>query len=174
MAEILSFKRERRTGSWVTATALALLSIAVMLIVILTVYGRIGQPQEALKSTRVVPPAIQVVDGDTVRANGTVFRLVGFDTPEKGSRAKCQSERNRAQRATDRLRQIVASEDLKLHRIACACRPGTEGTNRCNHGRLCARLTVSGRDVGSILIGEGLARPYVCSGVSCPPRRGWC
>jgi len=61
-----------------------------------------------------------------------------------------------------------------LTRVPCACRPGTEGTSACNYGRLCARLTVGGRDVGAIMIGEGLARPYVCGGTSCPPRAGWC
>jgi endonuclease YncB( thermonuclease family) len=30
---------------------------------------------------------IEVIDGDTVRLNGAVYRLVGFDTPERGRRA---------------------------------------------------------------------------------------
>jgi hypothetical protein len=49
-----------------------------------------------------------------------------------------------------------------------------EGTRRCNHGRLCGALTVDGRDVGDILIGEWLAHRYVCSGHRCPRRPGWC
>ena len=37
--------------------------------------------------------AIDVVDGDTVRSGGAVYRLVGFDTPERGDRARCDDER---------------------------------------------------------------------------------
>jgi hypothetical protein len=39
---------------------------------------------------------------------------------------------------------------------------------------LCGSLTVAGRDVGQILISEGLAQAYVCNATSCPPRRSWC
>ena len=35
----------------------------------------------------VNPPAIRVIDGDTIEARGLVIRLIGFDTPE--SRARC-------------------------------------------------------------------------------------
>ena len=52
--------------------------------------------------------------------------------------------------------------------------PGTEGTRRCNHGRLCATLTAAGREVGAIMIAEGLARRYVCGATRCPPRGTWC
>jgi hypothetical protein len=52
-------------------------------------------------------------------------------------------------------------------------RPGEEGTSRCNYGRVCGVLTVGGREVGQILIAEGLAHPYVCSGTSCPKRQPW-
>ena len=32
---------------------------------------------------------IDVVDGDTVRTNGQIYRLVGFNTPESGLDAQC-------------------------------------------------------------------------------------
>lgn len=120
------------------------------------------------------PIAIFAVDGDTVRHQGQVYRLVGFDAPESGNRARCEDESRRAEKATSRLRELVAGGEVRLQRAACACRPGEEGTSRCNYGRLCGSLTVGGRDVGQILIGEGLARPYVCSGTRCPPRQRWC
>ena len=40
---------------------------------------------------------IEVIDGDTVRLNGAVYRLVGFDTPERGDKARCDDERRRAE-----------------------------------------------------------------------------
>jgi endonuclease YncB( thermonuclease family) len=112
---------------------------------------------------------IKVIDGDTVRFNGERYRLVGIDTPESGDRARCDDERRRAEAATKRLRALVASGDSRLTRVACACRPGQEGTPNCNYGRLCGSLLIDGRDVRSILISEGLAHPY-----GCPQRRSWC
>jgi endonuclease YncB( thermonuclease family) len=117
---------------------------------------------------------IEIIDGDTVRHQGVVYRLVGFDTPERGARARCDYERRQAETATARLHQLVASEDVQLTRVPCACRRGQEGTQSCNFGRLCGSLTVGGRDVGPILIREGLAHPYFCGATSCPIRAPWC
>ena len=120
------------------------------------------------------PITIFAVDGDTVRYQGMVYRLVGFDTPERGDKARCDDERRRAEAATKRLRELIAGGEPRLQRVACACRLGEEGTSHCNYGRLCGLLSVGGRDVGQLLIGEGLARPYVCSGTRCPPRQRRC
>jgi endonuclease YncB( thermonuclease family) len=117
---------------------------------------------------------IVVVDGDTVRHQGHLYRLVGFDTPEKGDLARCEGERRLAEKATERLRQLILSGNADLRRVSCECRPGEEGTPRCNYGRLCGSLTAGGRDVGRIRINEGLAHPYVCSTGRCPPKRSWC
>ena len=119
------------------------------------------------------PAELQVVDGDTIGVRGQQYRLVGFDTPETVS-AKCHRERELGTRATARLRQLVTQGGLRLQRVPCACPSGTEGTGSCNYGRWCGMLTVGGRDVGPILIAEGLARSYVCGRTSCPPRQGWC
>jgi endonuclease YncB( thermonuclease family) len=48
---------------------------------------------------------------------------------------------------------------------------GTEGTISCTYGRLCAVLTADGRDVGELLISEGLAHEYICSENRCPRRQ---
>jgi endonuclease YncB( thermonuclease family) len=117
---------------------------------------------------------LTVIDGDTVRVGHTTYRLVGFDTPERGDRALCDSERELAEIAAARLRSLIASGDPKLETVACACRPGTEGTRNCNFGRSCAYLKVGGKDVGPMLIGEGLAQVFVCGNTSSPPRRPWC
>jgi endonuclease YncB( thermonuclease family) len=119
------------------------------------------------------PSQVEVLDGDTIRIAGETFRLVGFDTPET-YRARCPSERELGNRATFRLRQLVAGGGLDLERVTCSCPTGTEGTRRCNYGRSCGTLTARGRDVGAVLIGEGLARAYVCGRTSCPSRESWC
>jgi endonuclease YncB( thermonuclease family) len=116
---------------------------------------------------------IEVLDGDTIRIAGETFRLVGFDAPET-FRAQCPSERELGNRATFRLRQLVAAGGIDLERVPCACRIGTEGTPRCNYGRSCGVLRARGRDVGTLLIAEGLAHTYVCGHSSCPPRESWC
>jgi endonuclease YncB( thermonuclease family) len=61
----------------------------------------------------VAPAEIQVVDGDTIRVAGETFRLVGFDAPET-YRARCPSERDLGNRATFRLRQLIAGGGLDL------------------------------------------------------------
>ena len=117
---------------------------------------------------------VSVLDGDTVRFDGATYRLVGFNTPETGSLARCDRENALGRAATLRLREIVAAGSLDLERVSCACWPGTEGTRNCNYGRLCATLKSDGRDVGGILIAEGLAHEYTCRGSSCPRRQSWC
>jgi len=118
--------------------------------------------------------SIRVVDGDTVRVGRETIRLVGLNAPETGSQAMCERERTLGAAATRRLRQLVAGGGVDLQRVACTCRPGTEGTPRCNFGRACGVLRIRGRDVADILVSEGLAERYVCQDTRCPPRRGWC
>jgi endonuclease YncB( thermonuclease family) len=120
--------------------------------------------------------AFTITDGDTVHVSGERVgtRLVGFNTPEKFS-PQCEYERQLGERASARLRELVAHGSARLTKVACACAPGTEGTKICNHGRYCGTLLVDGRDVGSILISEGLAVPFICGETSCPPTpRPWC
>jgi hypothetical protein len=88
--------------------------------------------------------------------------------------ARCRCESELGNRATFRLRQLVAGGGLDLERAACACRTGTEGTMGCNYGRSCAVLRARGQDVGATLIAEGLAHVYVCGRTSCPARGSWC
>jgi endonuclease YncB( thermonuclease family) len=119
------------------------------------------------------PGTIQVVDGDTIRTKGSVYRLVGFDAPEI-SDAMCPQERAQGKRAAARLKMIVDRGNLELTEVRCSCPPETEGTQRCNYGRRCGILKANGEDVGQILIREGLARHYVCGSYSCPKRKPWC
>ncbi|WSH63661.1 thermonuclease family protein [Rhizobium ruizarguesonis] len=127
-------------------------------------------------ATATVTEQFTVTDGDTVHVIGeaTGTRLVGYNTPEKFT-PQCTIEQQLGERASNRLRELVAGGAANLTKVACACQPGTEGTGRCNHGRSCGTLLVDGEDVGSILIREGLAVPFVCNGTRCPPTpRPWC
>jgi endonuclease YncB( thermonuclease family) len=130
---------------------------------------RLGERRSPISTADIL-----VVDGDTIRVSGVSYRLVGFDTPEKGDRARCDAERALAERATTRLRQLLALKGVTFTQIACACKPGTEGTHACNYGRRCGAVAVEGRDVGAILINEGLAHRYACSGWSCQRKKSWC
>lgn len=131
------------------------------------------------KSSHVMGPvdqAFTVTDGDTVHVAGerAGTRLIGFNTPEKFS-PQCEYERKLGERASSRLRELVKSPNLQLTKVPCACPIGSEGTDACNHGRSCGVLKVDGRDVGQILIGEGLAVPFICQGNRCPRTpRPWC
>ena len=125
-------------------------------------------------SLEPISVSMDIIDGDTIRSDGKVYRLVGFNTPEAGVGASCEQERMLATKATQRLRQLVAAGGLQLEPTRCACQPGTEGTDQCNFGRACAILKVRGQDVGSTLIAEGLAEKYTCGLTSCPRRRNWC
>ena len=135
----------------------------------LTAGPTLSGPISAISAGRIT-----IVDGYTIRVGGRPTRLVGFNTPETFEPA-CNAERQLGARATARLRELVANNTLEFAPVQCACRPGTEGTARCNYGRACGTLRANGRDVGDILIAEGLAVRFVCRGTGCPPTpRPWC
>jgi micrococcal nuclease len=95
----------------------------------------------ALAQDALPSSAFIVVDGDTIKSPaGVRYRLVGFDCPET-FRAKCD-------------------EELAL---------GLAASRLDKYGRTLATLTVNGRDVGEVLISEGLARAY-----KGRKRESWC
>lgn len=127
-------------------------------------------------SEPIDPTNIRVIDGDTIRVNREKpdVRLVGFNAPET-RRATCAIEREHGAQATRRLRAIVFAGNLDFQFVACSCRPGTEGTPRCNFGRRCGTLKSNGRDVGEMLIQEKLAVPFACGPTGCPQTpHPWC
>jgi micrococcal nuclease len=100
-----------------------------------------------------------VVDGDTIKAPyGVTYRLMGYDTPETRF-AKCDAERELGYAAKDRLEELLRTSEVKV----------LESGKEDRYGRSLAHLTANGKDVGTILIGEGLARPY-----QGKKRESWC
>ena len=115
------------------------------------------------------PNDIRVIDGDTIRVyhQQPNVRLVGFNAPETRN-AACQAELELGARATRRLRDLVRAGNLDFTYVRCSCPDATQGTPQCNYGRDCGALKSNGRDVGAILIEEGLAVPFVCGATHCP------
>lgn len=128
-------------------------------------------------SKSITPSEIRIIDGDTINVSGERrnVRLVGFDTPET-YRPSCQRELEAGQQATRRLGELInQAATLEFERVPCACRPGTEGTDKCNFGRICGTLRTDGRDVGQTLMSEGLAVRFKCAATSCPrSTANWC
>jgi micrococcal nuclease len=113
----------------------------------------------ALRFALYAAAAFIVVDGDTIKAPyGVTYRLMGFDAPETHF-AKCAAERELGKIAKQRLEELLATSEVKVE----------ESGKIDRWGRTLAHVTANGRDVGAILIGEGLARPYFGK-----KRESWC
>ena len=139
-----------------------------------------GDPAYALSDTgtkrQLARNQFTITDGDTIRLNGRAkgTRLVGFNAPES-IEPRCDAEGKLGRRVKARLTELVANANLELKMVPCSCPPGTEGTDDCNYSRSCGSLFADGRDIGEVLISEGLAVPFICGSTSCPPTpRPWC
>jgi endonuclease YncB( thermonuclease family) len=122
------------------------------------------------------PTDIWIIDGDTIQVyrQHPNIRLIGFNVPETRNTA-CQAEAELGAKATRRLRELIKFGNLDFTYVRCSCPEGAQGTFACNYGRDCGTLRSNGRDVGDILIEEGLAVPFVCGATHCPPTpRPWC
>ena len=138
-------RRKRRIG----AAAVLLVAAAVLLLLF--------DPTPAKPTPPVAgdaePIHWRVIDGDTFEdlVTGDRYRLENIDTPETGSRAMCRAERELGDRATARARAFIAS----------ARRLDVRPTGRIDrYDRIIAFVRINGRDLGELLIGEGLARPW--------------
>jgi micrococcal nuclease len=116
-------------------------------------------PMNALRFLLLAIATYIVVDGDTIKAPyGVTYRLMGYDTPETRS-AKCDAELELGLAAKQRLEELPARGEVRV----------LESGKEDRYGRSLAAVTVNGRDVGDILIDEGLARPYQGG-----KRASWC
>jgi endonuclease YncB( thermonuclease family) len=124
----------------------------------------------------IEPSDVYVIDGDTINVFHVQpnVRLVGFNAPES-SNAACEAERQLGVRATQRLLELVQAGYLDFEYVTCSCPAAKQGTRFCNWGRDRGTLRSNGRDVGDILIAEGLAVPFICGPTRCPKKPHlWC
>lgn len=113
------------------------------------------------RQTTVILDASEVfvVDGDTLDHGEDRYRLVGFDTPET-FRAQCDAEKTQGLKAKVRLTEIIRT----VGQVELVIEP-----ERDRYGRFLAVARAGDRDVGPVLISEGLARPY-----NGGERQPWC
>jgi endonuclease YncB( thermonuclease family) len=122
----------------------------------------------------IEPRHVRVIDGDTITMNGKTIHLVGFVVPETRD-AQCKAERELGDKAARRMRDLILSGGLDYSPAVCSCPAATLGKWFCNFGRTCGTLKANGRDVGDILVEEGLAVAYSCSSGGCPKTtKLWC
>ena len=113
---------------------------------------------------------IRVIDGDTVQFDapflpvelGRVLsiRVLGVDTPEKGSRAKCNKEALLAERASEFTNRMVMS--AKVHQIVI------KQWDKYG-GRVLGDVLLDGQSLSKMLIDNRYAVPY--NGAKKPD---WC
>ena len=88
----------------------------------------------AAKSMVHAPASISVhaIDGDTIGLNDgrANVRLVGFNAPETGSRARCEAERQKGEAAGRRLRELVAPAVRSSNRSLVLVRRGPKAPMR--------------------------------------------
>ncbi len=99
-----------------------------------------------------------VVDGDTFWFAGDKYRIADIDTPETHP-ARCAEEAALGEAATERLRAWLNEGAFSL---------ASTGPDTDRYDRKLRIVTRGGTSVGSVLVAEGLARPWQGQ------RRPWC
>lgn len=85
-----------------------------------------------------------VTDGDTIKLNGTTYRLWGIDAPE--SKQACADGWPAGQEATKALSDLIRGR-------AVTCEARTQD----RYGRTVGLCRADGRDVGAAMVGTGMA-----------------
>ena len=89
-----------------------------------------------------------IIDGDTIALGSERIRILNIDAPES-FRSHCERELAAGLRAKERLAALVRSGTIEIER-----------RGEDPYRRTLARVYVSGRDVGEVLVQEGLALPW--------------
>jgi endonuclease YncB( thermonuclease family) len=134
-----------------------------MFVLPLALFAAVGGPLEPAKAqprpqiAKCVPGQARtadeycLVDGDTIWIDGEKLRMEGYDTPEPQTHI-CggDAEIALAHRASDRVIELLNSHDWTVE----YGKPDNTGT------RTLVTIRIRGRDIGDILIEEGLARSW--------------
>ena len=118
--------------------------------------------------------ALRIIDGDTIAINiqkesqliqklGLNVRIKGIDAPERGSKAKCEKEKIKAEEAqkfVNELVGVIGEKELLLSEIKW----DKYG------GRLVAVVKVGGVDIAKALLNRSLAVFYTGEG----SKHNWC
>lgn len=120
-----------------------------------------------LKAETVDGRRAVIIDGDTVSIDRERIRILNIDAPET-YRSRCEAELVLGLKTKERLAQLLRTGPVTVRRC--------DG-DRCidPYGRSLARLEAGGRDVGEVLVSEGLALPWA-SGPAARQARAiyWC
>jgi endonuclease YncB( thermonuclease family) len=100
-----------------------------------------------------------VVDGDTFWFNGERVRVADIDAPETHP-PRCPAEADLGNRATERLHELLNAGPFTLQ--------SGSSPDEDRYGRKLRIVERNGRSLGSQLVSEGLARPWMGS------RQPWC
>lgn len=120
--------------------------------------------------------ALRIIDGDTLAINiqkespliqklGLSVRIKGIDTPERGSKAKCEKEKIKAEEALKFVNELIGAMGEK-ELILTKIKWDKYG------GRLNADVKVGGVDIAKALLNRGLAVPYSEDGKG--KKFNWC
>ena len=103
----------------------------------------------------------RVLDGDTIEYKAPFLpaplkpvlkiRVLGIDTPEKGHRAQCPEEAALALKASALTKQAVKEAKTIELQLQSWDKFG---------GRVLGYVLIDGKNLGDMLIAQGLARPY--------------
>ncbi len=101
-------------------------------------------------ATSAAWPAIAqtITDGDTIKLDGTIYRLWGIDAPE--SKQDCPDGWPAGRLATTRLLALIQGKTVVCEK---------KDTDR--YGRTVAVCRASGEDLGAIMVREGMAWAFV-------------
>ncbi len=105
--------------------------------------------------------SLVVIDGDTIKCDGQNMRLLGggvpfksgVDAPEMGRRAKCDYEGDLAMKAKARLKELLLAGVPRIE--------DSGARDRTQSRRPLVNIYLpDGREVGQVLMSEGLAREW--------------
>ena len=89
-----------------------------------------------------------ITDGDTLKLNGTIYRLWGIDAPE--TKQDCPDGWPAGRLATTKLQALIQGKT-----VAC------EAKDTDRYGRTVAICRAGGEDLGAIMVREGMAWAFI-------------